>query len=221
MAGWLFLTTNHCLLQELHIRQLACKFLHLVGVGHEGGTCVPRTVEELAAGAVSKRELDGFVTHLERAAFGARDEFFARVCFDPGENLVSHFVAHLVAGHADSDAVTEEDFGVAFGDDGTDAPALESLRSVFTAGTATEVLVRDEDGAVLVGRIAERVNLALSGEASDIVGKGVVAEAFEGDALEEACRDDTVSVDVVAAYRNAGTFNNVDRIHFLNLLSVT
>ena len=77
---------------------------------------------------------------------------------------------------------------------------------------AFEVRVRDENGAVLVGRIAERVNLALSGEASDIVGKGVVAEAFECDALEEACRDDTVSVDVVAAYRNAGTFNNVDRI---------
>jgi len=208
-------------LQELHIRQLAGKFLHLVGVGHEGGTCVPGTVEELAAGAIGKYQLDGFVTHLERTAFGAGDEFFARVCFDPGEDLVGHFVAHLVAGHANGHAVAEEDFGVAFGDDGADAPALESLRGVFAAGTATEVLVRDEDGAVLVGRIAERVDLALSGEACDIVGKGVVAEAFERDALEEACRDDTVSVDVVAAYRNAGTFNNVDRIHFLNLLSVT
>ena len=76
------------LLEELHIRQLAGEFLHLVGVGHEGGTCVPRTVEELTAGAVGKRELDGFVTHLERAGFGAGHEFFARVCFDPGENLV-------------------------------------------------------------------------------------------------------------------------------------
>ena len=56
------------LLKELHIRQLACKFLHLVGVGHKGGACVPGAVEELAAGAVGKRELDGFVTHLERAA---------------------------------------------------------------------------------------------------------------------------------------------------------
>ena len=120
--------------QELHIRQLACKFLHLVGVGHEGGACVPGAVEELAAGAVGKRELDGFVTHLERAAFGAGDEFFARVCFDPSENLVGHFVAHLVAGHANGDAVTEEDFGVAFGDDGLDASALQGLRSVFTAG---------------------------------------------------------------------------------------
>ena len=185
--------TNHCLLptvyfllQKVHIRQLAGKFLHLVGVGHEGGACVPGTVEELTAGAVGKCELDGFVTHLERTAFGARHEFFARVCFNPGENLVSHFVAHLVAGNANGDAVTEEDFGVAFGDDGANAPALQCLRSVFAAGTATEVLVRDEDGAVLVGRIAERVNLALSGEASDIVGKGVVAEAFECDALEEA-----------------------------------
>ena len=209
------------LLQELHVRQLAGEFLHLVGVGHEGGACVPGAVEELTARAVGKYQLDGFVTHLECTAFGAGDEFFARVCFDPGENLVGHFVAHLVAGHADGDAVTEEDFGVAFGDDGADAPAFQGLRSVFTAGTATEVLVRDEDGAVLVGRIAEGVDLALSGEASDVVGKGVVAEAFERDALEEACRDDTVSVDVVAAYRNAGTFNNVDRIHFLNLLSVT
>ena len=160
---------------------------------------MPGTVEELPAGAVGKRELDGFVTHLERTAFGARDEFFARVSFDPGEDLVCNFVAYFVAGHADSHAVTEEDFGVAFGDDGADAPTLQGLRSVFTAGTATEVLVRDEDGAVLVGRIAERVDLALSGEACDIVGKGVVAEAFESHALEEACRDDTVSVDVVAA----------------------
>ena len=92
---------------------------------------------------------------------------------------------------------------------------------MFTAGTATEVLVRNENGAILVGRIAERVDLALSGEASDIVGKGVVAETFEGHALEEASRDDTVSVDIVSANRNAGTFNNVDRIHFINLLSVT
>ena len=183
--------TNHCLLptvyfllQKVHVRQLAGEFLHFVGVGHEGGACVPGAVEELTAGAVSKRELDGFVTHLERTAFGAGDEFFARVCFDPGENLVGHFVAYLVARHANGHTVTEEDFGVAFGDDGADAPALESLRSVFTAGTATEVLVRNENGAVLVGRIAERVNLALSGEASDIVGKGVVAEAFERDALE-------------------------------------
>ena len=95
---------------------------------------MPGAVEELAAGAVGEYQLDGFVTHLERAAFGARDEFFARVCFDPGENLVCNFVAYLVAGHADSDAVTEEDFGVAFGDDGADAPALQGLRSVFTAG---------------------------------------------------------------------------------------
>ena len=64
------------------------KTLGLVGVGHEGGTCVPGAVEELTAGAVGKRELDGFVTHLERAAFGAGHEFFARVSFDPGENLV-------------------------------------------------------------------------------------------------------------------------------------
>ena len=95
---------------------------------------MPGAVEEQAAGAVGERELDGFVTHLERAAFGAGDEFFARVSFDPGENLVSHFVAHFVARNANSDAVTEEDFGVAFGDDGADAPALQGLRSVFTAG---------------------------------------------------------------------------------------
>ena len=182
---------------------------------------MPGTVEELTAGAVGERKLDGFVTHLERTAFGARDKFCTRVGFDPGQDLVGRSVVYLVAGHANSDAVAEEDFGVAFGDDGADAPALESLRSVFTAGAATEVLVRNENGTVLVGRIAERVDLALSGEASDIVGKGVCAEAFESHALEEACRDDTVSVDVVAAYRNAGTFNNVDRIHFLNLLSVT
>jgi len=122
------------LLQEVHVRELLGEFLHLVGVGHEGGTCVPGAVEELAAGAVGKCELDGFVTHLERAAFGARHEFFARVCFDPGEDLVCNFVAHLVARNANSDAVTEEDFGVAFGDDGADAPALECLRSVFTTG---------------------------------------------------------------------------------------
>ena len=91
---------------------------------------MPGTVEELTAGAVGKRELDSFVTHLERAAFGAGDEFFARVCFDPGENFVCHFVAYLVARHANGNAVTEEDFGVAFGDDGADAPALQGLRSV-------------------------------------------------------------------------------------------
>ena len=118
------LPTVYFLLQKVHVRQLLGKFLHLVGVGHEGGTCVPGAVEELAAGAVGERELDSFVTHLERAAFGAGDEFFARVCFDPGENLVGHFVAYLIAGHANGHAVTEEDFGVAFGDDGADAPAL-------------------------------------------------------------------------------------------------
>ena len=206
--------------QELHVRQLSSEFLHLIGVGHEGGTGVPGTVEELTAGAVGERKLDGFVTHLERTAFSARDKFCTRVGFDPGKDLVGRSVVYLVAGHANSHTVTEEDFGVAFGDDGADAPALQSLRSVFTAGAATEVLVRNEDGAVLVGRITERVNLALSGETGDIVGKGVVAEAFEGHALEEASRDDTVSVDIVSANRNAGTFNNVDRIHFLNLLAL-
>ena len=40
------------LLQELHVRQLAGEFLHLVGVGHEGGTGVPGTVEELTAGYI-------------------------------------------------------------------------------------------------------------------------------------------------------------------------
>lgn len=90
---------------------------------------MPGTVKELTSGAVGKRELDGFVTHLERAAFGAGDEFFARVRFDPGENLVCDFVAHLVAGNANGHAVTEEDFGVAFGDDGADAPALQGLRT--------------------------------------------------------------------------------------------
>ena len=49
---------------------------------------MPGAVEELTAGAVGKRELDGFVPHLERAAFGAGDEFFAWVCFGPGEDLV-------------------------------------------------------------------------------------------------------------------------------------
>ena len=95
---------------------------------------MPGTVEELTAGAVGERKLDGFVTHLERTAFGAPDKFCTRVGFDPGEDLVGRSVVHLVAGHANGHAVTEEDFGVAFGDDGADAPALECLRSVFTAG---------------------------------------------------------------------------------------
>ena len=49
---------------------------------------MPGTVEELTAGAVGERKLDGFVTHLERAAFGTGDEFCTRVGFDPGEDLV-------------------------------------------------------------------------------------------------------------------------------------
>ena len=95
---------------------------------------MPGTVQELTARTIGQSEGDGFVTHLQGALVGAGFQFLGGVGFDSGEDLVGHFVAYLIAGHANGHAVTEEDFGVAFGDDGADAPALEGLRSVFTAG---------------------------------------------------------------------------------------
>lgn len=202
------------LLKELHVRKLGSQFLHLVGVCLKGGASVPGTVQELTARTISQSEGDGFVTQLQGASVGAGFQFLGRIGFDPSQDLVCSSVVYLEAGNAKSNAVAEEDFGIAFCDDGLDAPALQSLRSVFTAGTATEVLVGNQDGAVLVGRVTEGVNLALGFQAGDIVSESVCAKTFEGHALEEASRNDTVGIDVVTANRNAGTFNDVNRIHF-------
>ena len=103
-----------------------------------------------------------------------------------------------------------KNFAVALGDDGADAPALEGLRGVLAAGAAAKVLVGDKDSAVSESGVGEGMGFILGGEAFDVVSKGVLANAVEGDALEEPRGDDAVGVDVVAAQRDAGAGDLAD-----------
>ena len=63
------------LLKELHVRQLAGEFLHLVGVGHEGGTCVPGGVMNASSSPHPARK--------SKSAINA-SRFIVAVCCSPG-----------------------------------------------------------------------------------------------------------------------------------------
>ena len=97
-----------------------------------------------------------------------------------------------------------KNFAVALGDNRADAPALERLWGVFATGAAAKVLVGDKDGAVGESGVSEGMGFILGGEAFDVVSKGVLANAVEGDALEKPRGDDAIGIDVVAAQRDAG-----------------
>ena len=196
--------------KELHIREFFRKSGYFVRIGKQDAASMPGAVEELPARTVGKFKCHDFVSHFKGSVLRARFYFFGRMRFNPVKNLVGDFVRNLVARNADGDAVSKENFGIAFGDDGADAPTLESLRRVFTAGAATKIPVGNQNGAVFVSGIAERVRFPLFGKAGYIVGKGVVAQTIKGDALEEARRNDAVSVDVVSTQRDAGTFYRIN-----------
>ena len=75
---------------------------------------------------------------------------------------------------------------------------------MLAAGPAAEVLIGDEDAGVGESGGGEGMRFALGGEALDGIGKGVLADAVEGDSFQKPRRDDAVRVNVVAAQRNAG-----------------
>ena len=70
---------------------------------------------------------------------------------------------------------------------------------MLAAGTAAEVLVGDEDAGVGESGVGEGMRFALGGEALDVIGKGVLANAVEGDAFQKPRGDDAVRVDVIPA----------------------
>ena len=96
-----------------------------------------------------------------------------------------------------------KNFAVALGDDRADTPAFEGLGGVLTTGAAAKVLVGDKDGAVGEPGVGKGMGFTLTGEAFDVVSKGVLANAVEGDALEEPRGNDAVGIDVVAVQRDA------------------
>lgn len=53
------------------------------------------------------------------------------------------------AGNAERGAVAEENFGVAFGDDSSEAVAVERLRGVLAGAATTEVDTGEEDARAL------------------------------------------------------------------------
>src|SRR5690606_37271456 len=95
------------------------------------------------------------------------------------------------------------------------APAGDCLRRVLTARATAEDLGHEEDLIAAELRVVEGVGLALLLQLQTVVFERVLAEAGEGDGLEEAGRDDAIGVDVVAAHRDgAPTDRDSFGIHF-------
>src|SRR5262249_40769610 len=83
--------------------------------------------------------------------------------------------------------------------DCSDAPVEQSLRGVLARGATAEVLAGHQHGGALVGLLVEGVLGVMLAR----VFEGVLAEAREGDGLQEPGRADAVGVDVVSVERNA------------------
>ena len=81
---------------------------------------------------------------------------------------------------------------------------------MFTTRAAPKIFVGDEDGAVGIAGVGEGMSFAFCGEPLDVVSKGVLANAVEGDALEKPRGDDAIGIDVVAAQRDAGAGDLAD-----------
>ena len=108
-------------------------------------------------------------------------------------------------------AVAEEDLRERFADQRPDAAAQESLRRMFTGGTAAEIAVHEQDRRVPARWIVERVKLTLTRTELPIVLEYVIAEAVEGDRAQESRRHDPVRVDVVTSDRQGRSGNVRDR----------
>jgi hypothetical protein len=82
---------------------------------------------------------------------------------------------------------------------------------VFPGGTAAKVNTSNEDGSVVEAFIIKRMIrlFARFRIKSDVI-ESVFSESVKGDTLHEACRDDTVRVDVSAWDRNGGAGNLCD-----------
>src|SRR5262245_442543 len=108
------------------------------------------------------------------------------------------------AGHAERDAIAEEDVGERLADQPLYAPAQQRLRGVFARRPAAEVLVHDRDAwpLGLEARVVEDVSLRVALGVEALVIERRVAEAVEGHGLQVARRDDAVGIDVVATQRD-------------------
>jgi hypothetical protein len=78
---------------------------------------------------------------------------------------------------------------------------------MFARGTATEVLVHEEDFGVCEARFVKGMDLTLGLELLSVIFEGVFSKAFKDDGAQVACRDDSIRIDVVAAQNDARTGN--------------
>src|SRR5262249_25529141 len=104
---------------------------------------------------------------------------------------------------------TVEDLGERFGDDGANAPAVESLRRVLARRSGSEVAVRQQDRRALVLTLVERMRLPGARRGEPIVLEHVIAEAVERDLLQEGRGHDALGVDVLAAQRQRAPVDDV------------
>ncbi len=112
-------------------------------------------------------------------------------------------------GNAERRAIAEEDLGERFPDDGLDSEPHERLRGVLAGGAAAEIPADDKNFRGPVARIVKRVVRILF----SVVLEGVLAEPFEGDALQVAGRNDPVRVDVVQEQGKSRAGHAFDFLH--------
>ena len=131
-------------------------------------------------------------------------EFGLRGFFDQGGESADVASVHDETRHAEGDGVTEENFGEALGQDGTEAVAVEGLRGVLAGAAAAEVAPGQKDGGAGVFGVVDRVGLGLAIRVEALVVEGIFTKAVKRDALHVTCGDDAVGVDIITGNVNAG-----------------
>ena len=83
---------------------------------------------------------------------------------------------------------------------------------MLTAGSTAEVAVHQQQAGPLVLRAIEGMGPRRPrGQLDAVIGEGRRAQRIEGDALEEAGRDDPIGIDVVAAHHHRGAADRINR----------
>ena len=139
------------------------------------------------------------------------------VALDAGKEFCQKALAHHNGKHEVVQLVVLMDIGKEGADDHTEAITGNSPGRMFARGTGTEVLACHEDTAAIRGIVEYEIGIGGSIGLIAPVAEQVIAKEFllASGRLEEACRDNLVSIHILQWQRNTSASNYIEFLFHL------
>lgn len=180
---------------------------------------VPAPIQEHGLRAVFHRQRPMAVQPTERGRLQREAEVNSGLLLHQLLDVLDCPCLSSQAGHAQGKAIAGENFGKALANHGGNAPALQRLGGMFTAGAAAKIPVDDQNPGSLVLRSIKRM---VSSRCCAVIGKDMVAQPCKADALQETGWNNAIRIDVMAWEGNRLAFHHGDgrRRHSTGSVSV-